>query len=209
MAEDLEGSSLQPQASETIDGELRSLISNVWADVISERPVNSHDNFFQLGGHSLVATEVINRLNDQLGITLPSNLLFDAPTLGGFSEAVGRQITSLLFSGNMKLVSKTVDESRSDESDGILRTSDADQVPLSFAQRRMWFLDQMGAGFAYNMSASLELSGKLDVPALSKAIDEIRRRHAVLRNTFSIVGDDVFQIATNPAAESLEMIDLS
>ena len=62
---------------------------------------------------------------------------------------------------------------------------------------------------AYNMSASLELSGKLDVPALSKAIDEIRRRHAVLRNTFSIVGDDVFQIATNPAAESLEMIDLS
>ncbi len=210
LAKDLtETPSLQPDAGETIDVELRSLIANAWGVVLSERPVNSHDNFFQLGGHSLVATEVINCLNDQLGITLPSNLLFDAPTLAEFSEAVGRQIASLLFSGKMKLVASTVNKRRPDESDEIQRTSDAEQVPLTFAQRRMWFLDQMGAGCAYNLSASLELSGNLDVSALGKAIDEIRRRHGALRNTFSIVGDDVFQVAKDHETESLEMVDLS
>src|SRR5205085_9840472 len=147
------------------------LLAGIWAEVLRQERVGRHDNFFALGGHSLVAIQVVSRVRDTFGVELPVRCVFESPTVAELSAAVeaarGEQRPAL---------------------PPIEPLSREGALALSFAQERLWFLDQLGgASAAYNSSWGLYLSGPLDVVALERSLREVVRRHEVLRTTFPTV----------------------
>ena len=129
-----------------------------------------HDNFFQLGGDSLTAAQVVARLRHEFQIELPMEDVFEKPTVAELAELVS-----------------TAQPVRVN---ALVRRSRPELLPLSFAQERLWFLHQMEpASAAYNIGSSLWLNGTLNENALERSLDEIRRRHETLRTTFEMSGD--------------------
>jgi amino acid adenylation domain-containing protein len=142
-------------------------VAGAWCDVLRVERVGATDNFFDLGGHSLLATQVISRLRSALGVEVPLRVIFESPTV----EKLGRWIESARAPA---------------EAGGPIRHLDrAGPMPLSFAQQRLWFIDRLEPGIAaYNIPNAIRLQGDLDVPALSRAMGEIVRRHESLRTRF-------------------------
>ena len=136
--------------------------------------VGAEDNFFELGGHSLLATQVISRVRQAFGVELPLRGAVRAPD--------GRRLRAPRSSAALRRRR----ELAAPPPPSRLPRGAAD-LPLSFAQERLWFLDQLEPGSAaYNMPAALRLRGRLDVPALAASLAEIVRRHEALRTTFSV-----------------------
>ncbi|HEX8852042.1 MAG TPA: amino acid adenylation domain-containing protein, partial [Pyrinomonadaceae bacterium] len=131
---------------------LEEVVAGIWAQVLGLERVGLQDNFFESGGHSLLALQVISRLRSTLKIEVPVRELFDAPTVAGFAASIARlQRAELGLPSSPSL--------------GVV--SRERQLPLSFAQQRLWFLDQLEPGSAaYNMPAAIRLTGTLDAHAL-------------------------------------------
>jgi amino acid adenylation domain-containing protein len=145
------------------------ILCGIWAEVLKQRQVGIEDNFFEIGGHSLLATQVIARIRSMFGVELPLRTLFEQPTV----ERVAHELKRAR-SGGRKAAPKPL--ARSDQSA---------ELPLSFAQQRLWFLEQMEPGNAvYNIPLALRLKGELDQAALRKSLDEIVGRHEALRTVF-------------------------
>jgi amino acid adenylation domain-containing protein len=143
------------------------LVAGVWERVLGVRP-GADDNFFDLGGHSLRATQVVSRIRDAFGIDLPLRALFEAPTVAGLAaRAVAAR------AGGSAAPPPLVPMPR----DG--------DIPLSFAQQRFWFIEQLGAASnAYIIPIALRLRGDLDADALRRALDGLVARHESLRTVF-------------------------
>ncbi|MFZ4851340.1 MAG: condensation domain-containing protein, partial [Caldilinea sp.] len=168
-------------------------LAEIWQQVLGIGQVGVQDNFFGLGGHSLLATQVISRIRQQLSVELPLRALFEAPTVEGLAAEVDR-----------------VQPAEEGAAFAAILPADRSQpLPLSHAQERLWFLDQLdGSHSAYNMPGAVRLSGELDVAAVERSLQEIVRRHEALRTVFGLQeGQPVQQIL--PAAFHLPRIDLS
>jgi amino acid adenylation domain-containing protein len=147
---------------------VEEVLAAIWADVLRVEQVGVDDNFFHLGGHSLLATTVVARVQETLGVRLPLSALFQSPTVA----ELGARVESLRRAG-VPALPPVVPVPR----DGDL--------PLSWAQERLWFLDRLQPGLAfYNVPFALWLGGALDPRALERALGEMVRRHEVLRTTF-------------------------
>jgi amino acid adenylation domain-containing protein len=169
------------------------VLAGIWADVLRLDHVNVEDDFFALGGHSLLGTRVISRVTAALGVELPLRAIFEAPTI---ARMAGR-IEAAREQGARLVAPPIVPVPR----DGAL--------PLSYAQQRLWLLDQLEPGSAaYNMPASVRLEGALDAGALERCFAEITRRHEALRTTFATVDGEPHQIIAE-ASFSLPMVDLA
>ncbi|RYZ37357.1 MAG: amino acid adenylation domain-containing protein, partial [Myxococcaceae bacterium] len=165
-------------------------LAALWSEVLRVPSVGRHDNFFELGGHSLLATQVVSRIRSTLGVELPLGDLFRAPTVAGLAER-------LAHAGR----SKTPALTRAD------RTS---APPLSFAQQRMWFIDQLAPGTSlYNMPLPLRLSGALDEGALRQSLDALMARHESLRTTFRVEAGQPVQHIHAEASMPFESVDLT
>ncbi len=152
---------------------VEEVLAGLWAEVLRISPprrVGAHDNFFDLGGHSLTATAMTSLARSTFRIELPTRTLFERPTLAELAEHVEALISA---NDGVELPPIVAEPRRGD-------------LPLSFAQQRLWFLDELAGGESpfYNISAALSLTGRLDSPALERALDEIVRRHEALRTTF-------------------------
>jgi amino acid adenylation domain-containing protein len=172
------------------EGEVESAIAAIWQELLKVDRVGRHDHFFELGGHSLLAVQVMSRLRDAFGIDVPLRTLFAHPDLAGFAARLAEAQQTTL--GTIEPVDRTT------------------PLPLSWAQQRLWFIDQLdaAAGAAYRMPAALRLDGKLDLAALRATLDRIVARHENLRTTFVMhEGQPVQRIA--PAEVGFELAELA
>ena len=166
---------------------IEKVLAGIWEKILGLKQVGIHDNFFELGGHSLLATQVISRLRKVFEIDMPLRTLFAAPTVAGLADSID----------------KALESEHLQPAPPILPVSRKEVLPLSFAQQRLWFLEQLEPGSsAYNIPRTMRLRGQLNVAALKQSLGEILRRHEVLRTTFSIENDQPVQRITPAAAFS-------
>ncbi len=172
------------------------VVAAIWAEVLRVERVGRKDNFFDLGGHSLLATQVMTRLREAFKLELSLRAIFERPTVTKFAERVDEELKR--SGGEL------------DELPPLVRVDRDATLPLSFAQRRLWFLDQLEPNSAfYNLPAIFAIDGSLDVAVLREAFQEAVRRHETLRTTFTTInGEPVANI--HPAGHvDLPLIDLS
>ncbi|MBV9124651.1 MAG: amino acid adenylation domain-containing protein, partial [Planctomycetes bacterium] len=173
---------------------VEEVLAGLWAEVLGLERVGAQDNFFELGGHSLLATQVVSRLRAAFQVELPLRFLFEAPTVAALAERIEAARRSGQSCAGPPL--------RPVPRDGYL--------PLSFAQQRLWFLDQFEPDSSfYNIPAAIRLTGPLDVAALEQSLQELIRRHEVLRTTFAQVAGQLVQVITPTLAPPLVMEDLT
>ncbi|CAG0937556.1 partial fengycin family lipopeptide synthetase D, partial [Thermoflexales bacterium] len=173
---------------------IEELVAGVVAAILSLERVGVHDNFFELGGHSLLATQVISRLGQTFEVELPLRSLFEEPTVAGLARQV--ETARLAQAGRARLPLRPM--------------SSAGEVVLSFAQQRLWFLDQLEPGSPlYNIPAAIRLTGTLNVAALAGSLNHVIARHEVLRTTFHTVEGRPVQVIAPRLRFGLPVVDLS
>src|SRR6266545_2045188 len=150
-------------------GPVEELLAGIWCEVLRMERVGIDDDFFALGGHSLLATQVASRARRALGVALPVRWLFDRPTVRGLAG----------------LIAAARGEDAGAQAPPIVPVPRDRELPLSFAQERLWFLDRLQPESPfYNLPLALELRGPLPLPVLAASLDRIAARHEALRTTF-------------------------
>ena len=167
------------------------LLASIWSDVLGVERISVHDHFFELGGHSLLATRVVSRIRSVLGVELALKTLFEAPTLAELARAI------------TQVAGETA-------APPLVAQARPASLPLSFAQQRLWFLDQLEPGSAaYNIPAALRMRGRLEVEALRRTIETIVERHEALRTTFVSDGGEPRQEIHPATGWALPCIELA
>ncbi len=147
------------------------LLAGIWGEVLGRSGIGAGDDFFDLGGHSLLVGQVLARVRAAFGVELPVRAAFEARTLTALAARIEEGFRG--DAARPPLVRAA-------------RAAGAEAPPLSFAQQRLWFLDRLEPGSAlYNLPVVLRLAGPLDAAALERALDEVFRRHEALRTTFT------------------------
>ncbi|HKG78043.1 MAG TPA: condensation domain-containing protein [Pyrinomonadaceae bacterium] len=173
---------------------IEEIVAGIWCEVLKVPVVRQTDNFFNLGGHSLLITHAIVRVRDILKVELPIRSMFDAPTLSEFCA----------------LLQHNINESRQGELSAIPRVSREHELALSYAQQRMWFFEHLASGSAsFHIPLGVRLKGQLNHAALEQTFSEIVRRHESLRTIFPAIDDRPAQIIQPPARFQLPVVDLS
>ncbi|MEM8720136.1 MAG: amino acid adenylation domain-containing protein [Cyanobacteria bacterium P01_G01_bin.39] len=170
-----------------------SAIAEIMEVVLELDRVGIYDNFFELGGHSLLATQVISRLQRIFGVELPTRSLFESPTV------VELETTVLAYRrGQTELSEPKI----------IPRRLKSGNIPLSPAQGRLWYLEQLSdRNASYNMFLAVEMQGEVQVSILEQALAEIIRRHEVLRTRFELVDDVPVQIIEPTVQVTISVAD--
>ncbi len=170
------------------------LLAGIFAEVLRQERIGSEDSFFDLGGHSLLATQVASRVRKVFGVELPLRTLFENPTVAALARTL-----------------VTCDSENPERMPPPLKPVPRDQgLPLSFAQERLWFLDQLVPGSAmYNLPLALGIRGSLSVSALGGCLSEVAARHEALRTIFLAAGAEPFQVVQPSMPVQLPVVDLS
>ncbi len=165
-------------------------LADIWTQVLGVEQVGVTDNFFELGGDSILSVQVMSRVRVALGVELSPRVLFADPTVVGLAAAVAECVVSALAS--------------------IGVADRVGELPLSFAQQRLWFLEEFSPGGSGYVSAfALRLLGDLDLDALSVALSAVVARHESLRTTFEAVDGRGVQVIHPPSAVAVPVLDLS
>jgi amino acid adenylation domain-containing protein len=167
------------------------IVSGIWKRLLQKTEIGVHDNFFDVGGHSLLATRVVVRMREIFHCELPLRDFFEGPSIAELAAFIDQS------SGAAE---KSVPPILPAPRDGF--------IPLSFAQQRLWFVQELSpSNGAYNMTSAIRLEGELDVLALEKALSELVRRHETLRTRFDLfAGMPVQQVCSNYQWQ-LEVLD--
>jgi len=173
---------------------VEEMLVDIWSAVLNVDKVGLNEDFFELGGHSLLATQLISRVRESFQIELPLRSLFESPTVAELAEKVEKVLRTGL--------KQDVPPLRPARHGGSLE--------LSFAQQRLWVLDQFDPGLpAYNIATALLILGSIDITAVAGSLNELVRRHAALRTTFKLVEGRPVQIIAAKQAVTLSIVDLS
>ncbi|HEY2114487.1 MAG TPA: amino acid adenylation domain-containing protein [Candidatus Angelobacter sp.] len=184
---DVEAGASDGRAPRTPEEEV---LCQIFAEVLGLERVGIDDNFFDSGGHSLMATRLASRVRSMLGVELPLRTLFESPTVARLRPHL-RQAE--------KARAPLVAEPR------------PERLPMSYAQQRLWFLDQLqDKSTEYNVPEALRLRGELDYSALERALAAIVQRHEILRTRFAEAEDgQPVQIIDPESRVFLQIEDLS
>ncbi|HEX7184604.1 MAG TPA: amino acid adenylation domain-containing protein [Thermoanaerobaculia bacterium] len=167
-------------------------LAGIWREILAVEWVGIGDHFLALGGHSLLAAQLIARVRERLGVELSPRDVFDQPLLEDLAAFIAARVGSVAELRPIVPVPRTGD------------------LPLSFAQERVWFLQELDPTIrSYQTQGSLRLRGPLHIEALRRSLSEIVRRHEIFRTTFPTVGERPVQ-RFHPAWDApLPMVDLS
>ncbi len=186
-----EGSGAEYVAARTA---VEELLVQSWERLLGRERIGIDDNFFRLGGHSLLATQVMSRVRETFGVEVGLRVLFERPTVRGLGEIIEEKLR-----GAEEL-----------EAPAVTRVSRDGDLVLSFAQQRLWFLDQLEPGSSfYHIPAAVRLRGTLDLTALEQSFREVIRRHESLRTRFGVVNGVPVQLIDEAPEFSLPVLDLS
>ncbi|MEH2157743.1 condensation domain-containing protein, partial [Nostoc sp.] len=176
---------------------IEEILALIWQQVLKVELVGRHDNFFELGGHSLLATQLVSRIRTSFKVELPLRELFARTTVAELAQSVEQ-----LQQQDLKLSAPP-----------ILRQVENAELSLSYAQQRLWFLDQFESNSSfYNIPFGLRLVGSVNVSALEQSLIEIIFRHEALRTNFVAVDGkptQIIQIAPNWTLLVVDLQDLS
>jgi len=168
-------------------------MAQIWAEVLKLKRVSIEDNFFELGGHSLLATQVISRLQETFEIVVPLRYLFESPTIAQLSAVILKELQTGL---GLKLPS-------------IVPVNREDDIPLSWAQERLWFVNQLeGESGAYTIDLTMRLRGNINIKALEKAFQAIIQRHEPLRTQFKLKDNKPIQAIDPNVTFTLPVVNL-
>ncbi|OAI57219.1 hypothetical protein AYO50_00285 [Acidobacteria bacterium SCGC AG-212-P17] len=182
--------------------DLERQIAEVWQSVVGLKAIGVCDNFWELGGNSLLATQVVSRLKERFHIVLPLRAFFQMPTI----EKLGEEIVRLQ-SLNSGTPSQTLGGAQIAP---IRRVDRKGKLALSSGQERLWFIHQLDPeNAAYNMPAAVRIQGPLEVESLHRTLQEIVRRHEALRTHFMSVDGEPQQIIDSSLSVELPVTELS
>lgn len=184
------------------DDVLRSVIAAVWGELLGLETIPPGADFFELGGDSLAAVRMLIALEDRLSVQVSFSDFIEEPTVDAVAAEVARGRADQAGSPDSLDAPDAPDRRGSD-------ASAHRETRLSFAQERLWFLEQLGGSTAaYNMPIGVLLRGELDVDALQRALGGIVARHGALRTTFTTAGKQVVAVTAPNAEIELEQVDL-
>ncbi|MEU2561069.1 amino acid adenylation domain-containing protein [Streptomyces longispororuber] len=168
------------------------VLCGLFADVLGTEHIGVDDDFFEAGGHSLLATRLVSRIRAALGTEVPIQTVFESPTVAELAPRL----------------------SAATRARPPLRRAERlpERIPLSFAQRRMWFIDRFdGPSATYSIPLTLRLTGALDVAALSLAVRDVLHRHESLRTVILEEGGVPFQRVLPPdeVTPDLPVVDVA
>ena len=173
--------------------EIEELVAQAWCEILNTEKVGIRENFFEIGGHSLVAIQIVARLRNTFDREIPLRALFDAPTV----EDLSREIEILLMDGDQPAVPAIVPAPREEP------------LRLAINQEHLWRLHRMVPDtHFFNMPYVYRLSGTLNIGALERSLGEIINRHEALRTVFVELGNSPAQVINPPAEFVLPYFDL-
>src|SRR6185436_1476962 len=178
---------------------VEEVLAGIWAELLELERVGADRHFFELGGHSLLATQVMSRLRGAFGVEMPLRDLFEAPVL----EDLAARVEAALIKKDRSAVEERI-------APPLVPLPREGDLPLSFAQARLWLIDQLEPGSPlYNMPVALRVEGPLDAGVLALALGEIVRRHEALRTVFAAREGAPVQVIQPAAPFILPVVDLS
>ncbi|WP_407900825.1 amino acid adenylation domain-containing protein, partial [Scytonema sp. NUACC26] len=173
---------------------IENLLAGIWAEVLGIDKIGIDNNFFELGGHSLIATRVISQIRQVFQVELPLHYLFEKPTIARLA----------------KEIEKAIKVGLGVEATNIKRISRSQELPLSFAQQRLWFLAKFEPDSPfYNIPAAVRLQGELNVGALQQSFNEIISRHETLRTNFQTREGQAIAVIKEAIPLILPIFDIS
>lgn len=174
--------------------QLEELIAGVWAEVLGLKRVSIDSNFFDLGGQSILAARIITRLRQALNVHVTPQAMFEGGTVARLAEWIKNQTSQV----------------KQEEELEITPAPRNIRLPLTAAQERLWFFDQLSPGnLAYTLVQAIRMTGPLDLGAMQKSLTELVRRHEVLRTTFPVFRGEPYQQVYPPQPIELNIMDLS
>ncbi|MCK1502142.1 non-ribosomal peptide synthetase [Bradyrhizobium sp. 188] len=173
--------------------DLETALAQIWMDVLNTDRIGVHDNFFRLGGHSLIATQMVARISDAFHVDFPLQTIFQAPTI----EQIARIIRPLIGGDYQPEIPVLVPVARNRA------------IPVSFAQQRLWFLDQFEPDSAlYNINLPMRFAFAIDQDIMQGALNKLVARHETLRTTFDVAGDEPVQVIAPSVKMRMPVHDL-
>ena len=167
---------------------VEEIVAGIYSRLLAIPRVGVYDDFFELGGHSLLAMQLASRIQDIFLVVFPLRQIFERSHVAALAEAIESDLRSGI--AMPPPVSAARREGR---------------LPLSFAQQRLWFLDQLAPGSSYNCAGALRLHGPLDSAALQRSITLLLARHEILRTIFRETEGQTEQIVLRPGEFDLEL----
>lgn len=169
-------------------------LAEIWAQLLGLQQIGIHDDFFQLGGHSLIATQILSRIRDGFQVSLTFQQFFENPTIAGLTT----------------LIQQTHPAQPSQPRSAIQPTSRQGRLPVSFAQERVYFIQQLAPdSSAYQFQATMRFRGHLDIPVLHRCLDEIVQHHEIFRTTYPAIRGQLFPVIHPHEPISFTVIDLT
>ncbi|MGA9773579.1 MAG: amino acid adenylation domain-containing protein [Blastocatellia bacterium] len=173
--------------------EVEQLLIAIWEQLLRVEAIGAHDNFFDLGGHSLLLTQLVSRVKQVFHADISIRSVFEAPTVAEMA----------------RIIEHAMKEGQAAELSPVRSVPRGGRYPLSFAQQRLWFMDQMEPGvWIYNTPTAVRLKGALNIEMLEASINEMIRRHETLRTSFDSDREGPFQIIAPSLKVKMEISDL-
>jgi amino acid adenylation domain-containing protein len=180
---------------------VEELLASIWSELLNQSEISRDDDFFQLGGHSLVVGRLTSRLRKSLKVELPLVTVFEHPRLEALAAKVQELLQKAESGGEQDEVELELPPIEKAPRDGHL--------PLSYPQERVWLIHQIHPDtIAYNFQATMWFVGNLQPEILAKALTEIVRRHEIFQTRFPAIDGRAAMVIEKPWTVELPVTDL-